>query len=155
MLNRRQLVKNGSFEVWTPKGFPARWSAPFGSIKRSSDCSHGIMSVELQPNQDDRGTVVQQKIVDVGALAGKALQFSAAAKSLDPDQLRVSLFYTVKGERHNFGRKAQGLGEWEQLSLSKEFPEDADPDVLLVKVHLMPKAKYAALVDNIRVIIGD
>ncbi len=143
-------VLNASFEQWTVDRQAMIWSNPSGLTEPADDARLGRLCLKLVPNDDKRGTFIQQTLHNVGPIGSRTVALELDAKIGISDKLVLAVYFTEAGVPGYVMRRFEGSGQWRTIKLEEIVPSAADPDAVTLKVILENGAREPALVDNVR-----
>ncbi len=147
---KKDLLSDGSFEVWSANA-PVGWKVSLaGSVIESSKVLHGIASAELKPNPDTFTTVEMLCPQD---FSGRRIRALAKGLASEADKLVFSVLYRVGDEDKYSARNHSGGGEWETMRVEFIVPEDAKPGSVRLRIGLRPGSESSAFVDDVKLFV--
>lgn len=139
------LVRNFTFDKWDINQ-PTSWQLDGGEISRSLDLKSGETSVQFKPNYAYEGTRLYQEIV-ADRVAGRRFEAKVRARAANK-MAYLYVIYFVNGQQKSFQTRHTGSGEWRTLKITGQFPPDADPSPLGIRMNLLPGESLAAEFDQ-------
>lgn len=147
----KELVWNGSFELWAanqPRGWDI--NSP-GLVKSFADAAAGEKAVQLLAPEGDAPVTLAYPIEADDSILGTTLSLKAQGLASEPNALFAAIEYSADGERVRAGKTVHaGDGEWAYMGVDAEIPEDADPKSIVVKFWRAPKVAGDVAVDYVR-----
>ncbi len=140
------LIVNGSFEEWE-RNRPVGWTPR--QVRRSDDAVRGDYSAQLI--SEGYASLVQY-LQNSEQLVGKEIKASATVKAFDGyDIVRFSLRYQLDEKWVIIESRHSGSGDWENLEIGAEIPQDADHTTIHVRLVLMEttEGEQMALIDEV------